>query len=164
MNETKTKRIRIAFDKETMGFGKHKYEYIDPKTIDHNKVTEPPNGVRTREFSVAFNKKAPGNDMTIDLLSRPGVVFETDAEGFAGRWVTVKMPALRSAVMYAVCSKVLPDALEAAAGEAVVEISAVKLGVVPDRFTNNYEQAVTKWVGGKKSATGEDRARLTKLP
>jgi len=162
------KRIRKPFDPLTMGFGRHKYEHIDPKTLDMDKLTEPPNGIRTRDFSVAFNKKHPQTDMTIDLMSRTGCVFETTAPGYEGRWVVTGMPTLRSAVMYVVAAKA--DHYDAEAGvvtdraQPSVEISSVDLGTVPDRFSNLYKaDVVTKHVSGG-TANRETRERLTKTP
>lgn len=162
-----TKRVRTPFDPETMGFGKHAYTFIDPKTVDIEKLTTPPNGImRTREFTVAFNKMHPKTDVNIDVLSRNGCVFRTNAKDYEGEWVVVEMPALRSAVMYARCRRWLPTPGSKEEGTEQgekIEISAVDLGIVPDRFSNLYKDEVESvhLHGGR--ATKETRERLTKL-
>lgn len=162
--EEKPKRVRTPFDPNTMGFGKHVYEHIDPRAIDVEALTSPPGGIRTRDFTVAFNKKNPETNITIDLLSRRGCVFETNAPGLEGVWVVLKMPALRNAVMLVVCCRKEDYDLETEDLKALAkEVSVVDLGIVPDRFSNLYRDSViTKHVEGGQAGR-EVRERLTKL-
>lgn len=152
----KPKRVRIPFNPETMGYGKHKYEFIDPSEVDLD--PGPPGGVRSRDFVTAYNRKHPETDMTIDLLSRPGTVFKTDALGFEGEWVVTWMPILKEGEPFC---RVL-RAEEVGKGVTSLDLSMVALGVVANRVTAMFVDTVKSAHLDGGTAGKEVRERLTK--
>lgn len=151
--------MKKPFDPQTMGFGKHKYSYIDPEKFDLN--FEPPGGLRTRDFVAALNTKNPETDLTVDHISRPGTSFETNAEGYEGAWLITAIPLLTNGVLYAVACRLSEDNVVQA--EPAKLISAVDLGVVADRVTAYYKNNVRTVLRDGGSAGKAVRERLTRL-
>lgn len=146
------KKVRVPFDKETMGYGVHKYEHIDPATAATDFFPE--EGRSRRDYNTAFNYPNKENTCTLDVMSRVGAIFETSAEGFAGQWEVRRLPVLREGVAHAVVTKPGED--------EVVFISCYVLGLVAHRTENRFlDQVRTVLVSGGKAGRSA-RIALTK--
>lgn len=145
-----TKKVRKAWDANTMGFGKHKYEYIDPDEIPLD--YSPPNGIARRDFNLAFNKKHPDTDMTLDAACRPGATFETNLVGKEGIYEVAALPKRVDGVAHVQARK--------EGTEEVVLLSGQDLGFIADRIENVYTQTRTRLLRGASANKG-DRQRLT---
>lgn len=156
MAEPAEKPKRKPWDPNTQGYGKHKYEYIDPNEVDLD--PGPPGGVRSRDFTTAYNHKHPETTMTIDLLARPGTVFRTNAPSLEGEWVVTWMPVLKNGEPF--CRALRAE--EVGKGIQPQDLSMVDLGVVANRVTAMFTDAVkTEHMEGG-TAGKEIRERLTK--
>lgn len=156
-------RQRIAWDPNTMGFGKHDYRSIDPDTVNPDDYARNLRGEEehfgdVREYNSAENEKHPENDTDLDNLGRVGTVFETEVEEFQGTWMVVQMPVVKAPGVWARCARVDED------GEPVegtqTEISTVELGCTVDE-RNYFKQVKTKLLK-KGKVDKSQRERLTK--
>lgn len=161
--ETQTlKSDRKAWDATTMGFGKHKYQSIDPDTINPEDYAVSLRGEEkqfgdVRQYNSAFNEKHPENDTNLDWLARTETEFETDAEGYQGHWRVTNMPVVRRPEVYSRVTRVDPEGN--LVGEET-EIPCSLLGVAVDR-NNLFAQIRTKMIT-KGKVDREQRLRLTK--
>lgn len=151
----RVKRVRVPFNPDTMGFGRHAWEYIDPSALDIEAATSSTGGRVSRDFNCAFNMPNEETDVNLDTLSRIGAVIETTAEGNEGTWEVVEVPSRVNGVIYG-------NVMNTKTG-LVRQISAYSLGIVADREQNTFlSYVVTRLLEGGK-ANRESRERLTKL-
>lgn len=146
------RKVRPELDRTKMGFGKHVWEWIDPDEIPTDFAH--PEGAPRRDFNNAFNRANPETDVDLDVISRPGTIIETSAEGFEGQWIVRRVPAFTGGIVFAMLSR-------EEEGE-IVRVPMVSLGVVAERESNLYaDTVITKLVSGGK-ANKDTRLTLTK--
>lgn len=148
------KKERPPLDRSKMGFGNHSWDYINPADVPTD--FGPPDGVARRDFNNAFNRPNEATTVTIDHMSRPGALIETDAAGFEGRWVVAAMPQYKDGVLWAYLLR------EGDEDQACQIVPMVDLGVIADRYSNMYkDNVVTTLISGGR-ATSATREALTK--
>jgi len=153
---------RKPWDADTMGYGKHNYTHVDPDAINVEDFAVNMRGEQqhrgdVREENTAYNTIHPENDITLDLLSKIGTVFNTEAEGLEGAWMVTGMPVIHSPEVFCRATLVdeiepngdVPDGFIPSGDER--ELSCIELGcaVGPGNF---YKQ-----VKGKLLAKGEHK-------
>lgn len=161
--------LRKAWDPETMGYGKHDYRHIDPDTVNVAEYAKDMRGEQAhlgdvREYNSADNQKHPENDVSLDWFSRPGTVFETDAEGYQGIWMVTNQPVVKSPETFCRARRAVEidgewkEEAQYASAEEI--ISCVVLGCAVGR-DNLFEQVKTKLLR-KAKVDKSSRDRLTK--
>jgi len=155
------KDVRKAWDAETMGYGKHTYTVVDPDAINVEDFAVNMRGDEqhrgdVREENTAYNERQEDNTVTLDLLSKIGTVFTTEAPGLDGTYIVVGMPIVRSPEVFARVSLAMPvqnvqdkGPKYVAKEEEVIEMSCVELGCAVD-VGNKFRQ-----VGGEILAKGK---------
>jgi len=161
--DTKVKRKKVAFDPETMGYGKHDYRTIDPSTVNPEDYATNMRGEEehlgdVREYNSAYNEKHPENDTELDWLGRVGTIFETAAAGLEGIWMVVQMPVVRAPEIWARCARINEDNEPIEGSQA--ELSTTALGCTVDE-KNEFKQIRTKLIK-KGQVNRTQRERLTK--
>lgn len=148
-----TPQVKLDYDPETMGYGKHTFDFIDPETIDPADYLRPlrvgqVDAFTAREVCNAYNERHPNT--TFDLYEGGilGSRFSTEAEGFEGQWEVVDLPKVKAPLIWLQCRQVAPTGLLVG---PLVLIDPVLLGIVADE-ANFYKQVVSKLISvGKKS-------------
>lgn len=150
---------RKAWDPSSMGYGKHAYRRLDPLTVNPQDFATGLRGEEqyfgdVREYEVAFNQKNPESTFSLDWAGRIGTVFSTNVEPYAGIWMVVDMPLVKSPTVFVRASRVEkfnPEECEknlkgrgpVLPGGEIVAMSAVDLGLMVDE-KNFYREACTK--------------------
>jgi len=141
---------RKAWDADKMGYGKHTYTHVDPDAINVEDFAVDMRGEQqhrgdVREENTAYNEREADNSVTLDLLSKIGTIFSTEALGLEGMYEVVMMPVVRSPEVFC---RVLPvqhqkrqdqKAQYLATSEVVIEMSCVDLGCAVDS-DNKFKQ------------------------
>ena len=135
---------RKAWDPEKMGYGKHSYTHVDPDAINVadfavNLRGEQQHRGDVREENTAYNERESENEITLDLLSKIGTVFETEAEEYPGRWKVAQLPVVRSPEVFCMCVAVEEQDGEWVDGIAIWELSCIVLGCAVDK-DNKFRQ------------------------
>ena len=140
---------RKAWDPEKMGYGKHSYTHVDPDAINVadfavNLRGEQQHRGDVREENTAYNERSENNSIPLDLLSKIGTVFETEAEGLAGLYIVVGMPVVRSPEVFCLVSSVVEldpsgDSSGYEPQGEMIELSCVELGCAVD-VDNKFRQ------------------------
>lgn len=152
--EQPKKDLRKAWDPETMGYGRHSYTHVDPDAINVadfaiNLRGEQQHRGDVREESTAYNEASSDNSISLDLLSKIGTVFETEALGLEGIWMVAKLPLVRSPEVF--CRAYRAEHQERQdtkmqfmqISEVVEELSCVELGCAVDT-DNKFRQVKGK--------------------
>ena len=100
-DQPKETAARAAWDPENQGYGKHDYRHIDLEQVNVADWAQDMRGEQqhhgdVREINTAFNHVSEENELSLDLLSRVGTVFNTEAEGWEGLWKVTRLPSVRS--------------------------------------------------------------------
>jgi len=133
-----------------MGYGKHTYTVVDPDAINVEDFAVNLRGEQqhrgdVREENTAYNEKSADNTVTLDLLSKIGTIFTTEAEGIEGMYEVVAMPTVRSPEVFCRVVPVEPQersdrkAQFFPTSEVVIELSCVELGCAVD-VGNKFRQ------------------------
>lgn len=132
------KRVRVPFDPNSMGFGVHRWEYIDKNSFDIEEATTPPGGVGIRDFNCAFNTPHPESNVDMDAISRIGTVISSTFEPLVGdTWEVVEFPFRRGSEHY--------TRLKSEQTEQVLEVRLYDLGLTLEIESNLYNcEVVTK--------------------
>ena len=151
-------RKRTPFDPETMGFGKHDYQAIDPDTVNPEKYATDLRGEEKhfgdiRQYNAMMNEKHPENDVDLDWLSRMGTIFRTEAEDYEGEWEVVGMPLVQAPAVFAVVRRPGEE------GDPTI-IDCVELGVKGNR--DHKYLPVKSTLVKKGDVSRRQRERLTK--
>jgi len=145
------KDVRKAWDPETMGYGKHSYTIVDPDSINVEDFAIDMRGDEqhrgdVREENTAYNERQEGNTITLDLLSKIGTVFRTEAPGIEGTYMVAAMPVVRSPEVFCRVKRAILDDIDAeeameseAFEEEFIELSCVELGCAVD-VGNKFRQ------------------------
>lgn len=152
-----------SWDPDTMGFNKHDYRHLDPTTVNVDDYAKDLREGQTnfgdvREYNSAFNTKHPENDLELDWLGRIGTIFETEAEGYEGRWMVVQMPVVHSPALFARAARI--DENDEPIDGTLKEIPFLALGCAVDK-TNHFPQIKSHLVARGK-VDRKQRERLTK--
>lgn len=158
---------RSAWDAESMGYGKHKFHHVDPDAINPEDYAQSMRGEQehfgeVREYNSAKNEKHPENDVRLEDFARTGTVINTEAEGYEGDWMVVRMPAVRAPKTYArvaKATKVGEKEWDHDGNE--VEIDTMLLGCAVDPVENVFLQ-VKSTIQFKGIVGKSQRERLTK--
>lgn len=141
---------RKAWDPETMGYGKHEYRHLDLDAVNVEDFARDMRGEQqhmgdVREENTAYNSQSPENDITLDLLSKIGTVFETKVPNLEGKWMVTGLPVVRSPVVFCRVTQVVQeDGIYIAVKTAQqVEMSCVELGCAVD-VGNQFRQVKGK--------------------
>ena len=159
MSEPLKKDLRKAWDPETMGYGKHTYRHLDPDTVNVEDFAKDMRGEQqhkgdVREENTAYNEQSLDNTISLDMLSKIGTVFETEAPEYPGRWIVAAMPVVRSPEVFCSCHALEERDGEWVEGLAIWELSCVVLGCAVD-VGNKFRQVAGKvLVKGKHQNLG----------
>jgi len=139
---------RQAWDADTMGYGKHSYRHLDPDTINVEDFAKDLRGEQqhtgdVREENTAYNEQFSENSISLDMLSKIGSVFRTEAPGIEGAWMVTGMPVVRSPEVFCRARRAVEvdgkwqEEAEYASSEE--ELSCVELGCAVD-VGNKFRQ------------------------
>jgi len=146
MAEKQFKDTRKAWDADTMGYGKHSYRHLDPDTINVEDFARDLRGEQqhtgdVREETTAYNEQSSENSISLDMLSKIGTIFETEAPGLEGTYVVVAMPVVRSPEVFTRVSRAIDvgNRTWPERESEVLELSCVELGCAVD-VGNKFRQ------------------------
>lgn len=154
---------RTAWDAESMGFGRHSFQHVDPAAVNPEDYAQNMRGEQTtfgdvREYNSAHNEKHPENDTRLEDLARIGTVFETDAPGLEGEWMVVKMPSVKAPLTFANVCRI--DADGEPIESTLTALNTADLGCAVDE-ENMFKQVKTR-ITKKGKVDKHQRERLTK--